>query len=83
MKYFLLEGRMKRKICKSLLITFAVMVIFVCIPKEKPADRIPTTGALFWYEEEAPGCKFYAEIDGVYRECSREEYEIYGVSYSD
>ncbi len=74
---------MNRKIYKSFLITFVFMVVLVGIPKEKPADRIPTTGALFWYEEEAPDCKFYAEIDGVYRECSREEYETYGVRYSN
>ena len=32
--------------------------------------------ALFWEEEEAPDCKFYANIDGVVRECTREEYAI-------
>lgn len=35
--------------------------------------------AMLWEEEQAPDCKFYATIDGVTRECTKEEYERYGV----
>ncbi len=37
---------------------------------------------MFWTEQESPNCKFYAEIDGVVQECSREEYVKYGIKHT-
>ncbi|MBO5408720.1 MAG: FtsW/RodA/SpoVE family cell cycle protein [Clostridia bacterium] len=69
------------------MIMMSVLTIMVIIFADNlpgnNAEEKPASAALFWYEQESADCKFYAPIDGVVRECSREEYEKYGVLQSN
>lgn len=55
----------------------------MCASANSLSDTQPIHNtALFWEEQEAPNCKFYANINGVVRECTREEYALYGVRFN-
>lgn len=68
---------MKRKL--SLFLTvFCVFATSFFIKADK-AFLPGMFDAMLWENQQAPDCKFYATIDGVTRECTKEEYERYGV----
>ena len=74
-----------KKLLSMLLTVFMLVSLtsFCCYAEttEELSSVIEDSDALFWTEQEAEDCKFYATIDGVYRECTREEYAMYGVRY--
>lgn len=72
---------MYQKMKKTLILFLTVFCIFAAVFSVKTDEAfIPGMfDAMLWEDQQAPNCKFYATIDGVTRECTREEYERYNV----